>query len=182
MGTDKGLLSSVDGIWMQNSYRLLASLPILVKISVNEQQLAAYRRALPEADFIVDEKELLAGGPLKGLMSAHHLFPDEDIFVLACDMQRMQSNVLEALYAAAFAENRPAYIYQNGTQVEPLCGIYTARALQQIDSWYATGSLQRHGLIAVLDRLEVSFLSLPEQWQPFFENFNSPEDLKKMPL
>ena len=154
----------------------------MIKISVNEHQLDSYRKALPDADFIVDEKSLDIGGPLKGLMSAHHQFPGEDIFVLACDMQRMQPDILQALVAASLQENSAAYIYQNGEQPEPLCGIYTANALQQINAWYASGELRNHGLISVLRRLQISFLPLPEDRAPFFDNFNSPEDIKKLPL
>lgn len=182
MGTDKGLLPSATGVWVQHSYELLASLPIPVKISVNELQLQSYCKALPGKDVIVDETELNIGGPLKGLMSAHHQFPDEDFFVLACDMQQMQSNVLQALYSERLAKNNTAYIYQNGDQAEPLCGIYTVTALKQIDAWYTTGELLRHGLVGILHRLQVSLLPLPEEWEPFFENFNFPGDLKRMPL
>ncbi|PZF74534.1 molybdenum cofactor guanylyltransferase [Taibaiella soli] len=182
MGTDKGLLPSGNGTWIEHSYALLSSLNIPVKISVNEQQLAAYQKVVPGADFIIDEKELNIGGPLKGLMSAHHQFPGEDIFVLACDMQRMQPNVLRTLVSASLEKNHAAYIYQNGAQAEPLCGIYTAKAMQQIDSWYNANDLPKHGLISILLRLKIPFLSVPENWQPFFENFNSPDDIQKMPL
>lgn len=182
MGTDKGLLPSANGLWIQHSYQLLASLNISVMVSVNEHQLGAYRKALPDTNFIVDEKGLEIGGPLKGLMSAHHQFPDEDIFVVACDLQLMQRNVLQALQTASLKNDRSVYVYLNGEQAEPLCGIYTSDALRQIDSWYRAGDLQRHGLISILQRLQISFLALPEDWQPFFENFNAPDDIKKMPL
>lgn len=183
MGTDKGLLRQPDGLWVEHPLGLFATLHIPAVISINAQQQETYRKILPEADFILDDDTLAVGGPLKGILSVHKAFPDDDLFVIACDMPLMQTNVLLNLQEAySSGQQQPVYIFEYNGQPEPLCAIYTANALNTVYQWYQQQQLERFGLKYVLQKLNVSYIPLPGNWKIHFENCNAPDDIKKLPL
>jgi molybdopterin-guanine dinucleotide biosynthesis protein A len=178
MGSDKGLLS-VSGItWAETAYSKLASVIASVIISVNEQQLPVYRSHFADRTLIVDNPQLFVGGPLRGLLSAHLLLPQEDIFVFACDLLFMENIVFRNLLdKQQQSPANEAYVFMNNQQAEPLCGMYTAKGLAKIFTAYHDGSLGKQSMKHVLEMLNTCYLPLPSAWQDYFKNINTRYDL-----
>ena len=174
MGADKGLLSHQDKLWAQISADKLALLQIPVKFSVNPTQQETYAGYFGNTALIVDHPSLDIKGPLLGVLSAHLLNPEQDLFLLACDLLLMESRLLEKLYKVyaqpgAFG----AYIFTKDGQQEPLCGIYTASGLKVIMGLVQTTRLAKHSMKFVLSQLEVCEIAIDDLDYRFFGNFNS---------
>ncbi len=178
MGNDKGLLKLEAKTWAQTALDKMAVLKLPVKISVNKEQFSAYKEAFSAGQLIVDEALIPFRGPLQGLLSCHMAFPEEDLFVLACDMPLMEPKMLKTLYKSS-QENpmADAHIYTNEDEPEPLCGIYTARGLAAIQEMQKKGLLIKHSMKFMLDHLKVNSIELEEEEKKYFRNFNAHAEL-----
>jgi molybdopterin-guanine dinucleotide biosynthesis protein A len=127
MGRDKGLIQK-DGIsWARRMADKLVSLGLPVVFSVNTSQLDAYTQVLPGEILVADSAA--ADGPLKGLLSVHEKFPDEDLLLLGCDMLDMDAQTIQLLTDAHRKDVYSFYAYAIDGFFEPLCCIYTAAGL-----------------------------------------------------
>ena len=181
MGSDKGLLTSrhltSTITWAQLAEQKLASLTLPVVLSIHSQQYPSYASLFADSRMVIDNPELHVGGPLKGLLSVHQRFPDRDLFVLACDLPKMQPHVLEELLSHYEKQEAEIIVFKNGEQTEPLCGLYRAGGLNKINAAYEQGKLVKHSMHHILDMLTTHFIPLRKEWQSSFQNFNSPDDL-----
>lgn len=178
MGQDKGRINSYGINWAQASINTLSVLKIPVYISVNKTQLEDYSKIYGKNNLIPDKEELQLFGPISGIISAHLQFPIQDIFVLACDMQLMKRTAITALYQAYQTNlNQDAFIYRLEDNREPLCGIYSYKALSKISTLYADGIFKKYSMNYILDQLNVCELSIKEEEKKYFKNFNAPTDL-----
>jgi molybdenum cofactor guanylyltransferase len=178
MGSDKGLLPTNNGNWSGVMVDKLKSLNIPVAISVNQQQIVQYAASFENIEMIVDDDSILLKGPLAAVLSAHIKHPEEDLFVLACDMPLMEPIVLQALYNNYLKNSdNHGFVFTNYGEPEPLCGIYTSWGLAQIRKLYESGQLVKHSMKFMLDHLSVFQISIPENWKIYFRNFNAHADL-----
>lgn len=174
MGTDKGLIQHRENSWLDNTHALLKSLPVEdVFVSINADQVTQYQKK--DYNYIIDG--LFAKGPLNGLLSAHVEHPRKDFFVLACDMQLMNTETLLPLHVSYEKHNLhcDAFIYKNEGYSEPLCGIYTHHALQKTLEKQQEGTLKNFSLKGVLDAVNTYYLST--ETASCFHNFNTEEDI-----
>lgn len=179
MGSDKGLLSTSGITWAETACLKLAPFVSSLAISVNGEQTNSYKDYFPENQLIIDNTELNIGGPLCGLLSAHLLKPEEDLFLFACDLLFMESIVFEKLLVLKKEfPNNGAYVFVNEKEVEPLCGIYTANALKLILASYREGNLGKQSMKHVLEMINTYRTELPDEWQNYFKNINSRQELK----
>ena len=116
-------------------------------------------------------------GPLAGLLSVHRRFPKQDLFVLACDMLLMENSMMEKLVTASRSGMEDVYLFTNNSEPEPLCAIYTARALATTLDLYHSSKLIKHSMKFALQHLSVSAIPLQAGQEKFFRNFNSPAEL-----
>ena len=180
MGSDKGLLSSSGLTWAEAACSKLSSVVFPVAISVNPQQHSTYAECFPSHQLIVDNDQLTIGGPLRGLLSAHILIPQEDIFLFACDLLFMEPIVFKELLAhQQQSPGYEAFVFSQQQEAEPLCGIYTATGLAKILSHYHAGTLGKQSMKHVLETLDTLCLELPRDWQPYFKNINTRNDLNR---
>ncbi|WP_346238260.1 molybdenum cofactor guanylyltransferase [Niabella insulamsoli] len=177
MGSDKGLLITEETHWAMAAVDKLSALKIPVKLSINFSQIDAYATAFPELERVTDNNALELKGPLLGLMSAHIACPSEDLFILACDMPRMETFLLKELYQLADAATADAYLFTNSGEPEPLCAIYTSTALTKIMAMIQQKQLKKFAMKFVLDHLNVATLALKDNQQPYFQNVNAHADL-----
>lgn len=178
MGSDKGLLSTNDIPWAQIAINKLAALEIPVSLCVNEQQYTAYAAAFAGTNIITDNNNLQLKGPLLGVLSAHLQYPVQNLFVLACDMPLMDFTVLRELYDHYLqTDEYDAFVFTNGDEPEPLCGIYCPKGLAAILNMYKEGSLTRRSMKFMLENLNVCFIAVTNEQQPYFKNFNAHADL-----
>jgi len=174
MGTDKGLLSHHDKLWAQVAADKLSAVNLKVKFSVNPSQQPDYIGYFGDEQLIVDDPSLDIKGPLLGVLSAHLLNPEEDLFLLACDMLLMETKLLEELIHSFKTDDAfQAYIFTKDDQQEPLCGIYKVEGLKKILHLLQTNSLAKHSMKYVLSNLRVCEIALEDQDYRYFSNFNA---------
>ena len=174
MGTDKGLLSHQDKLWAQMAADKLRALDLPVKFSVNPSQQETYVGYFGNEHLIVDHSLLDIKGPLLGVLSAHLSNPEEDLFLLACDMLLMEIRLLEKLIHSLKADDSlEAYIFTKDGQQEPLCGIYKFEGLKKIVHLLQTNGLAKHSMKYVLSYLQVCEIAIEDQDYRYFSNFNS---------
>ena len=178
MGTDKGLLKLEAKTWAQTAVDNLNALNIPVKLSVNQEQYAAYVSAFPVSDLIVDDDSLSIRGPLQGLLSVHLKNPDSPIFLLACDMPLMETSILQELLHH-YNENvaADAFVFTNDGEPEPLCGIYNATGLASVLNLYKSGQLVKHSMKFMLEHINAFFIPLRDEQKKSFRNFNAHAEL-----
>jgi molybdopterin-guanine dinucleotide biosynthesis protein A len=177
MGSDKGLLNYKGRSWAQIASDKLCQMAIPVKISVNARQYQPYADLFPPAQLIADDPFIDVKGPLAGLLSAHLSAPEEDIFLLACDMLLMEKRLMQSLLDAFESNNIfDACIFTNGGQLEPLCGIYSSSALKIVMQMLANEELKKSSMKFVLGKLQVLEIPVADADVSFFANFNAQQD------
>jgi molybdenum cofactor guanylyltransferase len=178
MGNDKGLLLHQDKLWAQLAADKLKSLDLPVNFSVNPSQQPIYFGYFGGQQLIVDDVSLDIRGPLLGVLSAHLSNPAEDLFLLACDMLRMETRLLEKLiHPYRSAKSFDAYIFSKDGQQEPLCGIYTIEGLSKIVKLLQPNGLAKHSMKYILSKLNVCEMMVEEQDYCCFGNFNAHAEL-----
>ena len=181
MGTDKGLIKLNTNTWAQTASDKMLLLKLKVFLSVNASQYKDYQSIFTTAQLIKDNDELLVRGPLAGILSVHLQYPEEDLFVLACDMPLMETNLLHLLLLAC--REHPlngVYIYYNDGQPEPLCAIYTAKGLAFILQMLQANKLRKHSMKYVLEHIQPYTISLNEDQKKYFTNFNAQAELNSL--
>lgn len=182
MGEDKGLIQEQGEVWVEKLQHKLAYLGIPVYISVNALQEVTYQNFLPAAKLIVDDPLEGLNGPLKGILSAHHIHPQRHILFLPADMPLLDASVFD-LWLQYFDKYYPQYhtfVSRTAERLQPLCGIYSRDGLQVLDALYQKGQLQNQSMHAVTVHLLKSYqINIPDTLIPLFKNFNTPEDLNR---
>jgi molybdopterin-guanine dinucleotide biosynthesis protein A len=174
MGTDKGLIHTSPGTFAQAAVQKLSSLGLPVIISVNTDQYDTYRSFFTDSALLKDRSSLSIKGPLLGVLSAHLNRPDEDLFILACDMPLMESFLLKEL-TEAYSQNpsKGAFVFTTKGEPEPLCGIYTARMLASFLNLHNKGHLNKHSMKYLLEHSDVLAIPAPAVYEKYFTNVNT---------
>jgi len=178
MGTDKGLIKLHANTWAQTAVDKLSSLDLDVHLSVNPTQFHDYLSVFKETQLIKDNDDLQVHGPLAGVLSAHVKYPEEDLFVFACDMPLMEAVMLKELLLV-YGEHpaADAYVFSNDGEPEPLCAIYTAKGLSYIIHLLKAKELTKHSMKFMLEHLHTFATPLIEEQKKFFRNFNAHAEL-----
>lgn len=177
MGTDKGLLKEEEQTWAELASSKLAAMHLPVFLSVNREQAQIYAQIFSIEQLVVDNESFIAKAPLFGLLSVHLKLPEEDLFVLACDIRDMTTTLMENLYIAYRQETYEVYVYHTGDRPQPLCGIYTARGLKKIYQSFQQGTLKRYSMMHTLEVLDTNYIRVNEEDCLAFTNYNSPDEL-----
>jgi len=178
MGSDKGLLKLEANTWAQTAIDKITTLNIPIKISVNSNQYTDYAAIFPSTDLITDDATLSLKGPLLGVLSSHLKFPNEDLFILACDMPLMEPSLINKLYIQYQQEpSFHAFVFTNEGEPEPLCGIYKAKGLSLILDMLVSGRLYKHSMKFMLDHLNINTIPATDEQKKFFRNFNAHAEL-----
>jgi molybdopterin-guanine dinucleotide biosynthesis protein A len=136
MGTDKAALDYGGGEETRRVYRLLEDFCAQVYVSCRSDQAGLPGRAgLPQI-----HDRFLGFGPLSGILSAFETRTDATWLVAACDLPRLDSEVLSAL-----VENRNPFrfatAFRGGDGLpEPLCALYEPKARPRVYQFLAAGS------------------------------------------
>lgn len=147
MGRDKGLLQTDGQPWVLHMADKLAHHHLPVVFSINKKQVPAYSTWLPAGRFIIDADR--GAGPLKGLLSVHRYYPDNDLLMVACDMQDLDAATIGRLIQVWREEEADFYAYEVDGFLQPFCAIYRAGALAQgngaasLRELIQTGTLRR---------------------------------------
>ncbi len=202
MGRDKGLLPlsalrdgeaetgiSVGETWSERAGALFEELGLSFVLSVNAEQHEEYAHRF-DADVLIEDDDQFASahGPLRGILSVADRFPERDLFVLACDLPCMTIDVMRRVVDAYHAPGEYEYFAYNNPVgerggIEPLCAVYTARALQRLRERYAGGANDEHDHFIHCPRKLLStgltmLLHAEEDARRALRNFNNQADLQ----
>ena len=178
MGSDKGLLMTNGKTWAQQAYDKLQKFEIPVVISINPLQQSLYADIFPSELLIHDLETLAFKGPLAAVLSVHARYPEEDLFVLACDMTDMQTSILRELYD--HYRQKPffdAFVFSIDGEPEPLCSIYTHKGLATILKRHLTKEILKKSMKKMLECLPAMWIPVPTEKQAYFKNVNDREAL-----
>lgn len=131
MGTDKGLIMKEGETWAQIVAGKISALELPVVVSINERQVEDYGRLFSVDQLVVDHVDI--NGPLRGLLTVHQRFPQNDLLLLACDLIDMDVSTIQNLILASQSDlNYEYYVYENNGLAEPFCAIYTKNGLKLV--------------------------------------------------
>jgi molybdenum cofactor guanylyltransferase len=170
MGADKGLLPFNDTIRAKYVAQKLSSLNIPVVFSVNESQFIQYAKHIPANELIIDSVDV--EGPLKGLLSVHASFPENNLLLLACDMLDMDTNTIQKIIDIYIAQpGYDFYVYQDEKYAQPFCGIYTSKQLKQLLLKAEEHNISQFSMQKVLDEGQTNRIPIDNILS--FRNYNS---------
>ncbi len=181
MGKDKGILKIRGKHWAEHCREILMEFFGKVVLSINQNQLVHYEKFFRIEDLVLDSFSVK--GPLKGILSTHREYSQNDLFILACDMISMQSDAITLLLNAY--KNHSGfdfYIFKNKGRIEPLCGIYTSNGLKKVELQFAALRTDSHSVMNILENNKTFFLESDSNIESYFRNYNSPEDTKILEL
>ena len=177
MGADKALLKRGERKWVDIQIEKLKELGLSYYLSINTQQLDHYQPDYALTQLIVDQD--LGAGPLKGILSAHHLHPQLDWLVLACDLLDIDLTAIQKLMTN-YNKCNPDYDFYSFyyRQFEPLCAIYTVSGLQKVFRSFNSRNKPDYSLQTILSTGPTCRIEVPDQDVFQFKNYNSLEDLQ----
>jgi molybdenum cofactor guanylyltransferase len=184
MGSDKGLIKTENDLtWSEAAYHKLQRLELDVFVSINPSQRETYKDIFPTSILIEDEMApvFTFEGPLRGILSLHRLYPEHDVFVLACDMTEMDLSTLQQLMDnyTRFKNDYDNFVFQCKKRLEPLCCIYGHRGLRKLYYRAIHGQLYHQSLQQVLSSSQSSVIQVNDQCAQLFTNYNNPVDTSK---
>lgn len=173
MGKDKGLLETKNTPWAKNIANIFVDLEIDYVLSINSVQKEPYARIFDNKKLIVD-KDFQVRGPLRGLLSVYKKNPDRDLLLIACDLQDMNAATVDTL-TQSYRSNKDYQYFAFKVQgfVEPLCGIYTAKALKDLYASAMQEALQSFSLQKIINEGATKFI--PIVASDSFKNYNTLE-------
>ncbi|MBZ5857371.1 molybdenum cofactor guanylyltransferase [Flavihumibacter profundi] len=181
MGSDKGMLQTDTGTWVQNSVALLSLCALPVIISVNPQQVTQYAEIFPREMLVEDNSRFNMRGPVCGLLSVHEKYAGKDLLILACDMPLMNKDVIQNLIDSyTINQGYEGYVFIHDNKPEPLCAIYCSKALKRIADQVNSAKLIVKSMKYLISQMNCFYLNIPGEMLDCFRNMNSPDDLAGM--
>ena len=170
MGRDKALLERDGQSQLAYIVGLLNSSLDKVFISTRQDQQNDEERSQYEQ--IVDRYDDL--GPVAGILSALHEYPEVDWLVVACDLPNIDERTITHLLQQRDGEQPfTAYISSHDGLPEPLCALYHSGCTGIVEEFVVAGvNCPRKILI----RSETCLLEQPDPRS--LDNVNTPDDLQ----
>lgn len=170
MGRDKALLERDGQSQLAYIVGLLDACVDKVYVSTRPDQQNDAERS--QFEQIVDRYEGL--GPVAGILSALHEYPEVDWLVVACDLPNIDEQTITHLLAERGGEHPfTAYISSHDGLPEPLCALYHSGCTEIVEKFVSEGvNCPRKILI----RSDTRLLQQPDPRS--LDNVNTPDDLR----
>ena len=168
MGTDKSLLKYNDTDQREAMYQLLEQHCRKVFLSCNEEQ--SHNLNLP---YITDLKS--GFGPMSGIMSAFMRHPDVAWLVVACDMPKIDHDVIAHLINERNPNLLATCYYINFP--EPLCSIWEPAAFDALKNFLKT---ERPRPRIFLENNNVHYIKADPFLASKLINVNTPEERRRL--
>jgi molybdopterin-guanine dinucleotide biosynthesis protein A len=119
-------------------------------------------------------------GPLEAIRTALANSPAPRVVLAACDLPFVTSELFARLLAAADEETSVVPLDREG-RLEPLCAVYSKRALGPLTSLIESGERKVSKLLDLAPARLVSFEEISDLGGAdlFFENVNTPEEYRR---
>ena len=157
---------------LQRTARVLSELFGAVVVVTSDAALA---QQVPQAEVILDEIEGI--GPMGGLHAALRHIATEHAFVVACDMPKLQPQLIQAQARAAWGAD--VVVPRHDGLLEPLHAVYGKSCLTALERQIASGDYR---LRSIFDQVRTVYLDLVPSgpFREVFTNVNTPADLRQM--
>lgn len=171
MGRDKARLLLDGEPLVARAAALLAAVCLEVVVADRGRGLLPGLASLPDGP---------GRGPAAGLLGAARVFPGRSLLALACDLPLIPRALLEDL---ARTKSVDWAVPRRGGRLEPLCALYTPRALAALEVRIARGEFALHRLaeedlaVRTLEEPDLARFGQPEK---MLLNVNAPEDLERL--
>jgi molybdenum cofactor guanylyltransferase len=170
MGRDKGLLPVDGSIWARMVGSKLETMNVPVVYSINQRQAENYSAHI-NTNLLIKDLSFFRG-PLKGLLTVHAKFPNQDFLLVACDMLDMQHATLALLVDAYCNGAADYYAFCSEEFFEPFCAIYTAPGLVKVSALMAPCACEELSLQLLLRKGRTRKLQAVSKES--FNNYNTP--------
>ena len=133
---------------------------------------------VPGRSVVVDRHQDL--GPLAAVEAVLTAANGHGVFVLACDLPRVDDEVVQRILGGAASDveddRARAWVGSCDGRPQPLCGLYSAACLPLVRRHIENGLLAMHQLLPALDVVEVP---LDDLGRDKLLNLNYPADLER---
>lgn len=182
MGQDKGLIRQDGLAWTESLLQKLKKIGLKTYVSINNQQKDSYTKVFSTQTLILDHPSSAhLNGPIKGILSAHLAFPNQDILFLPCDMPALSTDTF-LWWISEFARSEredKVVVCSTPDFLQPLCGIYSQASLKRLLQYYKDDKLQDQSMHSIVEKmLKATMINIPPKLLPQFKNFNTPDDLQ----
>ncbi len=133
MGTDKAVLDLGGSALLERSVQLLRPLTELVLLSTGRGDRYADLGCTCVHDPVPD------GGPLAGLAAGLAAARTPFVFLLACDMPRVDGELVRAICERARVDDLDLCVLESERGLEPTCGVFHRRCLPAVEAALACG-------------------------------------------
>jgi len=173
LGVPKARLQYGGETLLERTTRMLDGLFGRVVLVSDDPDVA---RVVHWGDVIRDEVPGI--GPMGGLHAALGHITTEHAFVVACDMPRLQPDLIAA--QARMAWDADVVVPRHDGLLEPLHAVYGRKCLPALERQIALGDYR---LRSIFDQVRTVYLDLvpPEAFRDAFANINTLTDLQDMP-
>ncbi len=165
-----GSAFSNDDELVLQSYNLLNTVVHYIVLSVNEKQFPFYKNKFNDTEIIIDSNKI--GGSLSGILSVYNAYRSFNFIVTSYKMINITNDLLNDLIYNY--NNQPGYdfyVYNKDEIIEPFCGIYTAKGLENIHTLYNEGILKTNSLIDSIKQCNTLLLPIKNHFDECFEPF-----------
>lgn len=162
MGSNKALLSFHGELLVERGLRKLREVCSPVAIAGGAEQLALYARVIAD--------RMPANGPLGGIVAALEQTTAEWNLFLAVDMPNVPVSALRDLLAAS--GGCLVTLAKADSYVQPLCGVYSRRALPVLRAELERGNRRVRAAVAATGSYDYWQAANPA----WFANLNTPEE------
>ncbi|MDQ7064056.1 MAG: molybdenum cofactor guanylyltransferase [candidate division KSB1 bacterium] len=168
MGRNKALLQLNGRTLIEHVVQAASSVTDSVFLVTNQLDDFAFLKLPMYPDLIPNL------GPIGGILTALHHSQTRHCLILACDLPFVTPDALAALVRRTRARER-AVVLNVGRGPEPLCGIYPATALAEVQARIDSRELK---LQTLLDHLDVDVIDWHQDRDRVLFNINTPDDFK----
>lgn len=180
MGEDKGSkLTGNQQQWSKFIQELFTQQNLDTFVSINPSQKEVYSTFFNEDQLILDTEKNDLNGPLRGILSSHTQLKNKDLFVIACDMINLNHDALKHIIDNYITTESETNIPIINNFLQPLVGIYTNKGLDKMQQLALSGELSNKSMMYVIKTTSCYKIEFDDSKKDMFNNFNSPEDLKK---
>lgn len=132
MGIDK---STINYHGEEQRYFLYKMLERFCSEVVISDKVASQWETENDYKFVVDGEQYQEAGPMAGLISAHHSYPNKNILLVACDYPLLQASDLQSFLLQIKKDQNAAAFFNKATGFyEPLLAYYSVKALTEIET------------------------------------------------
>lgn len=166
----KKIIYEEENELVTHSYKLLNNVVHYIVLSVSEIQFPIYKNKFNDTEIIIDSNKL--GGSLSGILSVFNAYRDFNFIVTSYKMNNITKELLnDLIYNYNNLPGYDFYVYNRADRIEPFCGIYTSKGLENIHTLYNEGHLKTNSLIESIKLSNTILLPIKNNFDECFKPF-----------